>query len=137
MPEDWTIEFEGFAFAPIPQSWLAHPHAEDRERHEGPRLFAVSAATYGRQTLRVRYGEPRIGNVLVMQQPAAALDGGGVVPEGLPASDGWARSRAPPPGVDPRDVLRAAEQEHLRALWADTGLLPAGQRAVTDGGEQP
>jgi len=86
MTEDWTIEFEGFEFAPIPQSWLAHPHAEDRERHEGPRLFAVSAATYGRRTLKVRYGEPRTGEVLVLRLPACEHDTG-VVPEGLVAGD--------------------------------------------------
>ena len=136
MTEEWTIEFEGFAFAPIPQSWLAHPHAEDRERHEGPRLFAVSAATYGRRTLKVRYGEPRTGDVLVLQLPAEALDDGGIVPEGLLTGTGWNRSLTPSPRTDPRDVLRAVEEEHLRGLWADTGLLPAVPRAVADGGEQ-
>ena len=137
MPEDWTIEFEGFAFAPITQSWLAHPHAEDRERHEGPRLFAVSAATYGRQTLRVRYGEPRTGEVLVLRLPACEHDTG-VVPEGLVTGEGWTRSLTPSPRTEPRDVLRAPEQEYLRTLWADSALLPGGsQRAVADGGEQP
>jgi hypothetical protein len=136
MPEDWTIEFEGFEFAPIPQSWLDHPRAEDRDRHDGPRLFAVSAATYGSRTLKVRYGEPRTGDVLVLQLPAGALDDGGIVPEGLLTGTGWNRSLTPSPRTDPRDVLRAVEEEHLRELWADTGLLPAVPRAVADGGEQ-
>jgi len=134
MTEDWTIEFEGFEFTPIPKSWLEHRYAEDRRDHEGPRLFAVSAATYGRQTLRVRYGEPRTGNVLVMRQPARKRNNG-VVPESLQNGTRWARSRSPPPRVQPRDVLRAPEQEHLRALWADTGLLPDPPYAVADGGE--
>jgi hypothetical protein len=134
MPDDWAIEFEGFEFAPIPRSWLAHPHAEDRESHDTPRLFAVSAATYGRRTLKVRYGEPRTGELLVLQLPAAGLDDGGIVPEGLLTGTDWTRSLTPSPHNEPRDVLRAPEQEHLRALWADSSLLPGGQRAVTDGG---
>lgn len=133
MPEDRAIEFEGFEFAPIPRSWLAHPHAEDRESHDTPRLFAVSAATYGRRTLKVRYGEPRTGEVLVLRLPACE-HGAGVVPEGLVTGTDWTRSLTPSPRNEPRDVLRAPEQEHLRALWADSSLLPGGQRAVTDGG---
>jgi len=135
MAEGWTIAFDGFEFAPIPQSWLDHPRAEDRDRHDGPRLFAVSAATYGSRTLKIRYAESRTGEVLVLQLPAQRHNGG-IVPQGLLTGEGWTRSLTPSPRTDPRDVLRAVEEEHLRGLWADTGLLPAVPRAVADGGEQ-
>jgi hypothetical protein len=135
MTEDWSITFERFEYGPIPQSWLDHPCAEDRGGQEWPRLFAVSTAPYGRRTLKVRYGEPRTGNVLILQLPADELDSGGIVPESLLTGAGWSRSLYPPARAEPRDVLRTPEQRHLRALWADTGLLPDPSRAVADGGE--
>jgi hypothetical protein len=136
MPEDWTIEFEGFEFAPIPESWLDHPHAEDCDRYDGPRLFAVSAATYGSRTLKVRYAESRTGEVLVLQLPAQRHNGG-VVPQGLLTGEGWTRSRYPPPRIDPMDLLRPVEEEHLQELWAGRGLLSGEtqRRAVADGGD--
>jgi hypothetical protein len=136
MTEEWTIEFEGFEFAPIPQSWLEHPHAEDRGGQKSPRLYAVSAATYGCRTLWVRDGEPRSGDVLILQLPANELDSRGIVPEGLLTGVGWSRSLYPPARTEPRDVLRTPEERHLRELWAGRGLLPGeGQRrAVADGG---
>ena len=136
MPEDWTVAFDGFEFAPIPQSWLYHPAAKDRVQYGGPRLFVVSAATYGSRTLKIRYAGPRTGEVLQMMSPAREHNGG-IVPKGLVTRTGWTRSRYPPPRVDPMDLLRPVKEEYLRKLWAGRGMLPGEtqRRAVADGGD--
>jgi hypothetical protein len=81
---DWTLDIDGRTYHPIPESWLAHPSALDRDNCAGPRLFAVSAATIGSKTVRVRYAQPRTGQVLVCQtagETPAWADG--VVPRAL------------------------------------------------------
>lgn len=132
MTVEWPIEIDGFAYRAIPESWLEHPHAVDRDG-DGPRLFAVSAAAYGGRTLKVRYAEPRTGEVLQMIMPAREY-GGGLVPEGLLDGAGWTRSRTPPPAVEPVDVLRQPELEHLQELWTGQGPANLDQVALHVGG---
>jgi len=117
--EGWPVSFEGDSldYEPIPRSWLTHEQAYDRRERAGPKLLAVSAATYGSKALRVRYVKPANGKVLVTQTGADDVDGV-VVPQGLLWGTGWPRSLRPGPS-NPIDKLRKVEREHLEALWSD------------------
>jgi len=121
----WPVSWTGDSldYHPVPQSWLDHPAAEDRDARAGPRLLAVSAARYGSRTLRVRYVQPRNGQVLITQTGGIER-GGGVVPSGLETMTGWPRSLRPGPS-DPHDEARRCEREHLRAVWGEVLDGPA------------
>jgi len=123
--EDWPVSFEGDSldYKPIPRSWLTHEQAYDRHKRAGPKLLAVSAATYGSKTIRVRYVKPANEKVLVAQTGADDVDGA-IVPLGLLWGTGWPRSLRPGP-TNPSDELRDVEREHMEDIWADIVDLEA------------
>ena len=117
----WSVSSDSdpdrFDYKPIPASWIRHPAAYDRSRRTGPRLLAVSAATYGSRTLRIKYAHPRTGMYLVAQTPAESHKTG-TVPQALKNHSGWPRSRRP--GLtDPKGRLEDVEVEHMQTIWAD------------------
>jgi len=113
----WPVEHDGDRYRPIPASWLAHPHAVDRDRRRGARLLAVAATQRGGRTLRIRYAHPSEPHVLVCQT-AAERDAGGIVPAGLVTGTGWPRSLCPGPS-DPSDGRRRCEREHMATVWTE------------------
>jgi len=134
--DGWPVTWDGdsFEYKPIPESWLRHPDAYARAARAGPQLLAVSVATYGPRTLRVRYAHPRTGKVLV-GQTGGEQHNGGVVPSGLKYRTGWPRSLRPGPS-EPVDELRPVEVEHMQAVWSDVLKdVPEFWTVPTDGGE--
>jgi hypothetical protein len=115
---EWPIERDGHQFRPLPESWLAHPAAEDPDK-DGPRCLAVSCEIRGGRILRVRYAHPVSGNVVETVSGAASIpDGDGYGPVGLVNATGWPRSFVPSPG-EPTDTIRSCERDHLQKLWSE------------------
>lgn len=112
----WPVTWDGDGYEPLPESWVAHPDAEDRDARQGPRLLAVSAGVRSSSLLRVRYAHPQTGEVLVSSTNATEGDGG-FVPTGLDGQ-GWPRSLRPGRS-EPVGRLRGCEWEHIQALWSD------------------
>jgi hypothetical protein len=128
----WPVEFNGREFEPIPESWITHPDAVDRDRRRGARLLAVSAAPRGSRTLRIRYAHPTEPYVLVCETPGERHNGG-VVPAGLVLTGRtWPRSLR---ATEPTDGRRRCEREHMAEIWSDrvprTPDAWGGSREVT------
>ena len=136
MNSSWPVEWAGYEFQPIPESWIRAQTAVDSDQRAGPKLLAVSAASKndGKELL-VRYGEPTRRNVLV-QWMVATNGQEGVIPNSLASGSGWARSLRPGRN-DPVDDLREVELQHLEELWGSV-IHGSGQSQnkslVTDGG---
>jgi hypothetical protein len=110
----WPIEIDGREYEPIPESWIDHGTDDG---HGSPRLYAVSAAVYGREMLSVRYLHPSEPAVLEAEMRAEEnAHGDGHVPAMLAKYQQWPRS-VTPDGQDPTDISRQAEVEHLRTIW--------------------
>lgn len=135
----WPLEIDGREYKPIPASWLEHPQADDYHEGQTPRIYAVSAAIeYGGKKLQIRYAHPTEPYVLRASTGAYEIESG-TVPAGLHQSGSrWPRSMRP--NAEPSDVIRDAEREHLREVWAHrVEAIPApaegaDRQLVTDGG---
>jgi hypothetical protein len=134
---EWPLEIDAQEYHPLPESWVEHG-IDDRDP-DGPQLLAVSAGTF-RNIIRVRYAHPRYDSVGEMRFPGTGHNDG-LVPEGLP--DSWPRSVGAA-ALDPVDIRRKPEQQHLETLWADRvddvleEVEPrfTSDKIVADGGER-
>jgi len=138
MTERWPVVIDDQEYSPIPESWIEHGHDDGDGQH---RVYAVSAASGVRDILHVRYIHPSTPKVLrALMQSAENPTGDGVVPSMLATYQTWPRSIIAD-GVEPVDVARKLELEHLRELWGervesipssaeDVQLLADGGRAV-------
>jgi len=114
MSDDWPLAIDGFDFNPIPENWIEP--GEDTG-HPSCRFYAVSAAVFSRDDLRVRYLNPTICAVctaVFMGQSNA--DGDGIIPAMLANYHTWPRSLAPNKDC-PLEPSHPPEEAHFRRLW--------------------
>jgi hypothetical protein len=128
---EWPVEWDGDDYWPLPESWLDHERAYDRDQCAGPQLLATSVALRTGTTIRVRYLHPTAPQVLVCQTAAVTREDG-VGPAALENGSEWPRSLRP--GLsDPVDTPALCEREHLRELWSDrVDAVPADDDTYTD-----
>lgn len=136
----WPVEFDGWRYKPIPESWIDHPNAVDHDSVAPPdavRLFAVSVgiAPNGR-IVKIRYLHPKGGKVRCLWTSSCSGPQAGKtrVPCSLrpPYRHAWPRSYVPSDGEEPDDVAREEEREHFGEVWADK-LTPHGDPVVPRG----
>jgi len=130
----WPVEIDGREYQPVPRSWVEHGRDDGVGR---PRLYAVSAAVFGRQILSVRYVHPRSHGVLHAEMRGVKGPKGGIVPEMLATHGTWPRSLTPG-DAGPDDAAREPEIDRLCELWNDriTDPSAADERVAADGGER-
>lgn len=131
MTDDWPVEIRDFDYHPIPESWLEHPRAYASRGPDGPVVYAVSAATYGSKTLRIRYIHPATKQMHGAQTAAKQRDNG-AVPLALVNGRGWPRSKVAT--MRPVGAARNVEIQHFRELWEERLEDELDPRAIADGG---
>ncbi|ELZ23473.1 hypothetical protein C475_14408 [Halosimplex carlsbadense 2-9-1] len=134
MSDEWPVEIDGDEFHPIPESWIEYGSDQDRG---SPRIYAVSVASGPRNMILLRYASPDGRAVKVSTNGADNPSGDGIVPASLAKYENWPRSMVPNRGVEPTGLLRKAESEHFRELWADRiehDSAEADPQLVADGG---
>jgi hypothetical protein len=132
--DDWPVEYDGYEFFPIPESWIAHDNAHDRDGSPD-QLYAVSAAAVG-GTIKVRYTHATKPGVLVPETSWLAVDDG-YVPRAL-ATTGWPRS-LPIYRDQPAAHRERCETRQLADLWSERSAEVQSREEIetmlADGGQ--
>lgn len=133
---EWPIHNNGVSYHPIPDSWIEHGRDEPGVTRS---IYAVSVGRVAKRTLSIRYLAPTKPKVLDVTTAAAPHPTETeLVPADLANNHSWLRSVTVPKGVEPSDVARSPEIEHLRELWGGrvTEVPPPGEptTVLADGG---
>lgn len=147
----WPVEIDEFEYYPIPETWLTHRNAYNRDRRVGPLLFAVSVAEWGK-SIRVRYINPinglvllgctngvasekeeYWGNVTVTEGQTSQRDitACSLIPQAFISGVGWPRTLHPGQNP-PTDIFHPAEKAHLIELWGDKIRFPDREKLLAE-----
>jgi hypothetical protein len=110
----YPVEINNLRYRPVPENWIRA--GRDDRSPDGPQLLAVSVAIL-RNRLKIRYAHPRYESVAEVYYPTIETDAG-LLPDSSTFDNSWPRSIGAS-DLDPVDVVRDEEREHLADLWSD------------------